>query len=118
MARLGRKAVAKGIGAHASDTNLSFLSHGRIPELRTLAVAPDDVHSDFVEVSYSHEHKRLSVAIHGEEKATFVFREENIMVLTVGDFDPPSFREKLRAAIDATRTSTATLVPPHSLSRG
>lgn len=100
-----RKLIGFVARARAPDKEFSIISYRALPELRTLAAAPDQVHADDVSVTHDHTAHTLRVTI-SEEEYTFCFREDHILVFSDTPFSAQQFREELKAAVMRQRAST------------
>lgn len=96
LANASKHHITRNLGGHQKEKHLYFLGKNEIPELRTLTVAPEAIRSTRVRVSHDTYRNRLTITIDQEHVTNFVFREEDILVLSTQPFSPTNYRETLR----------------------
>ncbi len=81
------------------DQHFAFIRQHQLPELLTIVAAPDELRSQRLKAYYDHRHRSLTVVFPEGDDVRFVFREEDIMVLTKEPFVIARFRERLQASL-------------------
>lgn len=112
-AKASASALTKALGGHPEDKHLTFIYASHLPELRTICAAPSELRSDSVFAEYTHHDKRLHVRFEDGCEYTFIFREDDIMVLSTEEFSFTQFRTRLKQAVLATREAKKSQAPNH-----